>query len=124
GALDLQDAPKHLVVIGGGVIGLEMGSVWARLGSKVTIIEAMPSILFSMDTDVVKTMEKVLKKEGVEIHANTKFVKMKKKGSGLTITCTKDGKDFDIDCDKLLVAVGRRAFTKNLGAERIGLELL
>lgn len=123
GALDFTEVPKSLVVIGGGVIGLEMGSVWARLGSKVTVIEAMENILYGNDPEVVRLVERVLKKEGMEIHAGTKFKGMAKKGKNLTITCEKGGEEFTIDCEKLLVAVGRRAFTKGLNPEKIGLEI-
>ncbi len=121
GALDFTEVPKHLVVIGGGVIGLEMGSVWARLGAKVSVVEAMESILYGNDTEVVRLMERVLKKEGMDIHAGTKFKSMQKKGKSLVITCEKDGEEFTIECDKLLVAVGRRAYTKGLKPENIGL---
>lgn len=121
GALDFDKVPKHLVVIGGGVIGLEMGSVWARLGAKVTIIEAMKSILATMDEDVVRVMNKVLKAEGIEIHINSRFTACEKKKNGLDVSFEKDGKTETVFCDKLLVAVGRRAFTQNLGLDSIGL---
>lgn len=123
GALDFSEVPKSLVVIGGGVIGLEMGSVWARLGSKVTVIEAMDNILYGNDPEIVRLMERVLKKEGMEIHAGTKFKAVAKKGKNLTITCEKNGEEFTIECEKLLVAVGRRAYTKGLNPEKIGLEI-
>ncbi len=122
GALVFADPPKHLVVVGGGVIGLELGSVWARLGSKVTIIEAMPAILAMMDEDVIRTMTKVVKKMGVEIHADTKFMGVSKKRSELTVSCEKASEKFDLVCDKLLIAVGRRAHTDKLGLENIGLD--
>jgi dihydrolipoamide dehydrogenase len=121
GALALDAVPEHLVVIGGGVIGLEMGSVWARLGAKVTVIEAADSILPMMDKDVIRTMKKVLSAEGMEFHEKTRFTELKKSGKKLTVVADKGGEAVSIDCDKVLVAVGRRAFTKNLGLDKVGL---
>lgn len=121
GALALDAVPEHLVVIGGGVIGLEMGSVWARLGAKVTVIEFADTILPMMDKDVIRTMKKVLAAEGMEFHEKTKFTDLKKNGKKLTIIADKSGETVSIECDKVLVAVGRRAFTKNLGLDKIGL---
>jgi dihydrolipoamide dehydrogenase len=122
GALLFTKVPKHLVVIGGGVIGLELGSVWARLGAKVTVIEALPSILATLDEDVIRTMKKVVKKQGIEVLDSTKFTAVEKKGKVLKVTCEKAGKSQVLECDKLLVAVGRRAMTAGLGLEAIGLE--
>ncbi len=121
GALALDAVPEHLVVIGGGVIGLEMGSVWARLGAKVTVIEAADSILPMMDKDVIRTMRRVLGAEGMEFYEQTRFMELKKSGKKLTVLADKAGETVKIDCDKVLVAVGRKAFTKGLGLENIGL---
>lgn len=123
GALAFETVPEHLVVIGGGVIGLELGSVWARLGAKVTVIEAAENILPMMDKDVIRTMRKVLGAEGMEFHEKTKFTELKKgaKSAQLTVVADKEGEKIEIKCDKVLVAVGRRAFTKGLGLEKIGL---
>jgi dihydrolipoamide dehydrogenase len=121
GALALQAVPEHLVVIGGGVIGLEMGSVWARLGAKVTVIEAAESILSMMDKDVIRTMKKTLSAEGLEFHEKTRFTELKKNGDKLTVVADKGGEIVSVDCDKVLVAVGRRAFTKNLGLDKVGI---
>ncbi len=121
GALSMEKVPKHLVVVGGGVIGLEMGSVWARLGAKVTVVEFADNILPMMDKDVIRTMKKVLEKEGLEFHEKTKFTELKGKGDDLTVVAEKEGQKIEIKCDKVLVAVGRRAFTKNLGLDKIGL---
>lgn len=121
GALSLTKVPKHLVVVGGGVIGLEMGSVWARLGAKVTVVEFAESILPMMDKDVIRTMKKVLGAEGLEFHEKTKFTELKGKGDDLTVVAEKDGQKLEIKCDKVLVAVGRRAFTNNLGLDKVGL---
>jgi len=121
GALALEAVPEHLVVIGGGVIGLEMGSVWARLGAKVTVIEAADSILPMMDKDVIRTMKKTLGAEGMEFHEKTRFTELKKSGKKLTVVADKGGETVSVDCDKVLVAVGRRAFTKNLGLDKVGI---
>ena len=121
GALSFDKVPKHLVVIGGGVIGLELGSVWKRLGAKVSVVEAADSILATMDKDVIRTMKKVLKKEGFEFYEKTMFKDLKKKGSKLTVICDKNGEAIELSCDKLLVAVGRRAYTDGLNLESIGL---
>ena len=123
GALEFQKPPKHLVVVGGGVIGLELGSVWARLGSKVTVIEAMTSILPMMDGEIIKTMTKVLKRDGLEFFTSAKFQAVKRDDKGLKVSFEQDGKLQDIDCDKLLIAVGRRAYTKGLNAEKAGVLL-
>lgn len=122
GALAFSKVPKHLVVIGGGVIGLELGSVWRRLGAEVTVIEAMGSILASMDDDVVRTMNREVKKQGIKVHTKTKFTGVTGK-SKLVVQCEGPKGPFDIDCDKLLVAVGRKPNTDGLGLETIGIEL-
>jgi dihydrolipoamide dehydrogenase len=120
-ALCFEKAPDHLVVIGAGVIGLEMGSVWLRLGSKVTVIEAMDRALPPMDGAVSAEMKKILEKQGMVFHLNTKLTKAEKSGKGVKVTAEKDGQAITIDCDKVLVAVGRRAYTDGLGLENVGL---
>ena len=120
GALSFDPVPKHLVVVGGGVIGLELGSVWARLGAKVTVIEAADSILPMMDKDVIRVMKKTLKQEGLVIHEKSKFDSVEKNKNDLKVKFTDaDGKSQTLDCDKLLIAVGRRAYTKGLNLEAI-----
>lgn len=122
GALNFEKVPEHLVVVGGGVIGLELGSVWARLGAKVTVIEAADTILPMMDKDVIRTMKKSLSKEGLEFHEKTRFSSLSKENNLVNITCEKsDGSQLVIECDKVLVAVGRKAYTAGLGLENIGL---
>lgn len=121
GALTFDTVPDHLIVIGGGVIGLELGSVWARLGAKVTIVEAQKSILATMDKDIVRTMTKVMKKLGMTIASETMFKSVEKNGATLKVVLEKSGKLEEIEGDKLLVCVGRRAHTDNLGLEKINL---
>jgi dihydrolipoamide dehydrogenase len=120
-ALCFEKVPEHLVVIGAGVIGLEMGSVWLRLGSKVTVIEALDRVLPPMDAAVSAEMKKILEKQGMEFMLSTKLTKAEKSGKKVKVTAERDGKPVTIDCDKVLVAVGRRAYTDGLGLEAVGL---
>jgi dihydrolipoamide dehydrogenase len=119
-ALTFEKVPEHLVVIGGGVIGLEMGSVWMRLGSKVTVIEALDRILPPMDGAVSVEMKKILEKQGMNFMLGTKLTKAEKSGSKIKVFAEKDGSPVELSCDKLLVAVGRRAYTEGLGLEKVG----
>lgn len=120
-ALAFDKVPEHLVVIGAGVIGLEMGSVWLRLGAKVTVIEAMDRVLPPMDAAVSAEMKKILEKQGMEFHLGTKLTKAEATAKKVKVTAEKDGQAMSIECDKVLVAVGRRAYTHGLGLETIGL---
>jgi dihydrolipoamide dehydrogenase len=122
-ALDLEKPPQKMVVIGGGVIGLEMGSVWARLGTEVSVIEAAPSILATMDASVKQSMTKILTAQGLKIHANTSVASVSVKGSKATVVAKDaEGKEIKFECDKVLVAVGRKAYTEGLGLEKIGVK--
>ena len=127
GALAFTEVPKRLGVIGAGVIGLELGSVWKRLGAEVTILEALPDFLAAADAEVAKTAAKEFKKQGLDIKLGAKVSKAEVKGKGkskevhLTYT-DKDGEQ-SIVVDKLLVAVGRRAATRNLLADDTGVKL-
>src|SRR5262247_4068384 len=103
GALRIPEVPKHLIVIGGGVIGLELGSVWRRLGAKVTIIELMPTILPGMDDDVIKEADRVLRKQGLDIRTNTKVVNGGLTGAGVFIEIEHDGKTERLEGDHVLV---------------------
>ncbi len=123
GALKFDTVPKHLIVVGGGVIGLEMGSVWLRLGAKVTVVEALPNILGGMDAEVSKAMKRILEKQGMEFHMDTKLVETKVGKKDVIAICEKGGERVEIKGDKMLVAVGRRAFTEGLNVEAIGLVL-
>ena len=128
GALDFTDVPKRLAVIGAGVIGLELGSVWRRLGSEVTILEAMPEFLPAADAEVSKLAAREFKKEGLDIRLGAKVSKAevtgkgKKKEVALTYTDAK-GEEQGLVVDRLLVAVGRRAASKGLLAEGTGVQL-
>jgi len=123
-ALDLKEIPTHLVVIGGGVIGVELGSVFARLGSKVTVVEYMERLLPTMDKDLGKTLEKSLKKLGFTYHFKTKVTGITSTKNGVSIAAqTLDGDTLKIDADYALVSIGRRANTDGLGLEKIGVKL-
>ena len=124
GALDIDAVPKKLAIIGAGVIGLEMGSVWRRLGSEVTILEAMPDFLSVADADVAKEAAKIFTKQGLNILTGVKIgeVKVAKKGVSIDYT-DKDGKAQKLDADRLIVSVGRVPNTDGLNAEGVGLQL-
>ncbi len=121
-ALSLKEVPEHLLVVGGGVIGLEMGSVWSRLGAKVTVVEMLPQIIPTADAQIAQTLQHSLKKQGIEILTKTKLEKMEKTDTGLVATISNDKDKETISCDKILVATGRRAQTAGLGLEAVGLE--
>ncbi|MCO4782423.1 MAG: dihydrolipoyl dehydrogenase [Candidatus Cloacimonetes bacterium] len=123
GALALQEVPKHLVVVGGGVIGLELGSVYSRLGSKVTVVEFMDQILAGMDKDVSKLMLKTLKKDGFEFQLKSKVEGIDYNGDALVVKTSKDGKEDTIDCDYCLVSIGRRPLSKTAGIPELGIKL-
>ena len=123
GALDLEKVPKRLGVIGAGVIGLELGSVWNRLGSQVTILEALPTFLAVADGEVAKVAAREFKKQGLEIKLDAKLNKAEAKKDGVHLVYTdKDGEQ-KLVVDKLLVAVGRRAYTAGLLADDTGVKL-
>lgn len=125
GALELTKVPKSMVVIGGGVIGLEMGAVWSRLGTKVTVVEFLDRILPGMDTDCAKGMQKILEKSGVEFKLSTKVTSAKagKSDVALELEPASGGKAEKMKADIVLVAVGRKAYTDNLGLADVGVEL-
>ncbi|MBB5984065.1 dihydrolipoyl dehydrogenase [Sphingobium lignivorans] len=125
GALELDKVPGHLVVIGGGVIGLELGSVWRRLGAKVTVVEYLDQILPGMDSDVRKEANKIFRKQGIEFRLETKVTGATVKGKKATLTLepAAGGEAEKLEADVVLVAIGRRANTEGLGLDKIGLAL-
>ncbi len=125
GALSLAEVPKHLVVVGGGYIGLEMGSVWRRLGAEVTVVEFLDRITPGMDLEVAKSLQRVLGKLGMKFRLGTKVTAAKptKAGVSLTIEPAAGGTAETLDCDVVLVAIGRRPYTNGLGLEAVGIEL-
>ena len=124
GALELPAVPKHMVVIGGGVIGLELGSVWRRLGAAVTCVEFLDEILPGMDGDIRKEARKIFKKQGIEFKLSTKVTGVAVKGSTATLTLepAAGGAAETLEADCVLVSVGRRPNTDGLGLDAIGLE--
>jgi dihydrolipoamide dehydrogenase len=125
GALELAAVPQRLGVVGGGVIGLELGSVWARLGSDVTVLEAMDDFLLMVDRDVSKVVAKELKKQGLDIKLGAKVTSAKVTGDGDGVAVTYDDSDGaqSIEFDKLVVAVGRKPYTDNLFSDNAGVHL-
>jgi dihydrolipoamide dehydrogenase len=122
-ALDFSSVPEHLVVVGAGYIGLEMGSVWLRLGSKVTVIEFLPRILPLTDTEIATMVQKSLTKQGMTFHLNAKVTGAKISGKKITVVAQTESGDLKVECDKVLVAVGRRPVTQGCGLEEVGVKL-
>ena len=125
GALELESVPKSMVVIGGGVIGLELGSVWARLGTKVTVVEFLDRILPGMDGEVAKNFQRILEKQGFSFKLGSKVTGAKKDASGVTLTVepAKGGEAESLKADVVLLAIGRRAYTAGLGLDKVGVAM-
>ncbi|MCI5059564.1 MAG: dihydrolipoyl dehydrogenase [Alphaproteobacteria bacterium] len=125
GALELDSVPKEMVVIGGGVIGLELGSVWSRLGANVTVVEFQDQILPGMDGEIRKEAGKIFKRQGLKFKLSTKVTSAKAstKGVDLTLEPAAGGKAEKLSADIVLVAVGRKAYTDALGLENVGVEV-
>jgi len=124
GALKLEKVPKKMVVVGGGYIGLEMGSVWSRLGSEVHVVEFLDHITPGMDREISNEFMKILKKQGINFHMQHKVEKIKKNKSGAIIsTIDKEGNKKDFECDVVLISVGRKPNTKGLNLEKVGVDL-
>jgi len=122
GALEFESVPKHLVVVGGGVIGLELGSVWARLGAEVTVIEFLDKILGQMDGDVSKQFQRLLTKQGMTFKMGTKVTAVQRTDSGVLVTFrpVAGGDSETVSADAVLVATGRKPYTHGLGLEEAG----
>jgi dihydrolipoamide dehydrogenase len=125
GALILSKVPEHLVVVGGGYIGLEMGSVWGRLGARITVVEFLDRIVPAMDREVADEMHKALERQGMRFRLGTKVTeaKLSKSGATLTVEPASGGESESIECDVVLSAIGRRPFTSGLGLEELGVVL-
>ena len=123
GALSLEKVPNNLVIIGGGYIGLEMGSVWARLGSKVTVIEYLDHITPGMDKEISKEFEKILTKQGINFKLNCKVKDVKNSNNKLIVEYTnnKTNTQENLECDKVLVSVGRKPYTEGLNLTKVGI---
>ena len=123
GALSIPEVPKHLVVVGGGVIGLELGSVWRRLGAKVTVVEFLPTILTGNDDDLVKEADKIFRKQGLDIHTGTKVTGAEVFGDGVRVHVEKDGTAAHLDADYVLVSVGRKSAIGGIDPVALGLAM-
>ena len=123
GALTIGSVPQHLVVIGGGVIGLELGSVWRRLGAKVTVVELMPTILPGNDEEIIREADKVFRKQGLDIRVGTKVTGAHLEGTGVLVNIEKDGKSETLKADHVLVSVGRKPSLLGIDASGLGLKL-
>ncbi len=124
GALNLNQVPKKMVIVGGGYIGLEMGSVWSRLGAEVHVVEFLDHITPGMDKEISDEFMKILKKQGIIFHMQHKVEKIKKNEIGAIVsTLDQSGNKIDFECDVVLISVGRRPNTKSLNLEKIGVEL-
>ena len=121
GALKIPEVPKHLLVIGGGVIGLELGSVWRRLGAKVTVVELMPTILPGNDEEIIKEADKVFRKQGLEIRVGSKVTGAKVEANRVLVDVEKDGNRETIEADYVLVSVGRTPSLTGIDAAALGL---
>ena len=123
-ALKLKEVPKNLIVIGGGVIGLELGSVYARLGADVKVIEYAPKITPTMDGDVSKELQKVLKKQGMDFYVSHGVKSVERNGDEITVKATnKKGEEVTFTGDYCLVSVGRKPYTEGLGLEKVGVKV-
>ena len=124
GALKLEQVPKKMVVVGGGYIGLEMGSVWSRLGAEVHVVEFLDHITPGMDKEISSEFMKILKKQGINFHMQHKVEKIKKNNSyAIVSTLNENGTQKDFECDVVLISVGRKPNTEGLNLQKIGVEL-
>ena len=123
-AIGLTSVPQSMIIIGAGVIGLELGSVWSRLGTKITIVEQLPSILPAMDQPLRDLSLNILKKQGLEFLLGNKVLEVSKKAKKVEVQVQgEDGSVKKLEAEKLLVAVGRKPYTENLGIEKVGLKI-
>ncbi len=122
-ALSFDHVPEHLIVAGGGFIGLELGSVWRRLGAQVTVMEMLPQILPNMDRQVADTLYRSLRKQGIQFKLGTRITGVRRIGSKAIVQFNSGTGSEEVDCDKVLVAVGRRPLTTGLGLEEVGVVL-
>jgi len=122
-AIAFDKVPKKMVVVGAGAIGLELGSVWSRLGAQVDVVEFLPVIAPTFDKDVSKMAERLFKKQGMNFHLSTKVTGLKKEAGKHILTAeNKKGENVEFECDKVLVSVGRKPYTNSLGLEAAGIE--
>ncbi|MBW1995865.1 MAG: dihydrolipoyl dehydrogenase, partial [Deltaproteobacteria bacterium] len=121
-ALNFKSVPKHLGIVGGGYVGLEIGSVWRRLGTKVTVIEKLPNIASTMDGQISRALKRLLTNQGIEFRLKTKVLSAKITKAGVRVYLEADSKKQTLQCDRLLVAVGRRPLIDDLGVKSLGIK--
>lgn len=121
-ALSFKTVPDHLAIIGGGYIGLELGSVWSRLGAQVTVLEMMPKIATTLDGQISRLLQRILQKQGLRFRLQTRVLKAEARADGVLLQLQSDGEVSEMVCDRLLVAVGRRPRTRGLNLEQVGIE--
>ena len=122
-AVDLPEIPKRLVIIGGGIIGLELGTVYAKLGSKLTVVEALPTILTGVDPEAVRLVQKGLRQRGATVHVDARAKRLERKEGELIVHVEVGGREEAIACDKVLVSVGFRPNSENLGLDQAGVKV-
>jgi dihydrolipoamide dehydrogenase len=122
-AIAFPAVPARLVVVGGGAIGLELGSVWARLGSEVTVVEFLPKLVAAYDDDIVRAFTRILQQQGLKIETGAKVTGLRRDGAQAILTAEREGKPLEFPADQVLVAVGRRPYTDGLGLDRAGVAL-
>ena len=122
-AVELAEVPKRLVCIGAGIIGAELGTVYAKLGSQVTFLEALPQILTGVDPEAVRFVQKGFRQRGVAVHVNARAKGYEKKGGALVVHAEVDGKPLDVECDKILLGVGFRPNSEGIGLDKLGVKL-
>src|SRR5437660_6209138 len=121
-ALEFTEAPRKLIVIGAGAVGLEVGSVWNRLGAEVTVLEFLPRIALGFDLELSNLLQRLLTAQGMTFHLEAKVSAVKVDNGRVTVIATKDKEELKFEADKVLVSVGRRPFSDGLGAEKVGME--
>jgi len=121
-ALSFQSVPKRLGIVGGGYIGLELGSVWSRLGAQITVIEMLPKIAAALDGQMSRALQRILKKQGLSFQLQTKVLRAQVKGKEVSLELEAGDKKEELTCDRLLVAVGRRPLTRGLNLDKLGIE--
>src|SRR5213083_1507999 len=119
-ALEFIEPPKKLIVIGAGAVGLELGSVWNRLGSEVTMLEFLPRIALGFDLELSNLLQRSLTAQGITFHLETKVTSVRVENDRVTATATRGNEELKVEADKVLVSVGRRPFSDALGAEKVG----
>src|SRR5205814_2833240 len=121
-ALEFTEPPKKLIVIGAGAVGLELGSVWNRLGAEVTTLEFLPRIALGFDLELSNLLQRLLTAQGMTFHLEAKVSAVKIDNGRATVIAIKDKEELKFEADKVLVSVGRRPFSDGLGAEKVGVE--